>query len=103
MGVQPSLRQIGKYTVLGEIGSGGMGIVYKAHDPSIGRDVAIKMLRQSEAAGSIFERFFSREMKSTGSLNHKNIVTVFDSGVHEGSPYLVMQYLAGVPIKTIID
>jgi tetratricopeptide (TPR) repeat protein len=103
MGVQPSLRQIGKYAVLDVIGTGGMGIVYKAHDPAIGRTVAIKMLRQSDAASGIFDRFFSREMKSTGNLNHKNIVTVYDSGEQDGNPYLVMEFLEGEPASKIVS
>ena len=102
MGVQPSIRQIGKYTVLDVIGTGGMGIVYRAHDPAIGRTVAIKMLRQVEASGGVFDRFFSREMKSTGNLHHRNIVTVYDSGEHDGSPYLVMEFLEGEPISKLI-
>ncbi len=105
MGVQPSIRQIGKYTVIDVIGAGGMGIVFRAHDPAIGRTVAIKMLKKTETSGAtgLFDRFFSREMKSTGSLNHKNIVTVFDSGEQDGNPYLVMEYLDGEPISKVIS
>src|SRR5664279_5066639 len=105
MGVQPSLRQIGKYAVIDVIGTGGMGIVFRAHDPAIGRTVAIKMLKQSEtgATTDLFDRFFSREMKSTGNLNHKNIVTVYDSGEQDGNPYLVMEYLEGEPISKLIS
>jgi serine/threonine protein kinase len=105
MGVQPSIRQIGKYTVIDVIGAGGMGIVFRAHDPAIGRTVAIKMLKKNEMSGAtgLFDRFFSREMKSTGSLNHKNIVTVFDSGEQDGNPYLVMEYLDGEPISKLIS
>ncbi len=104
MGVQPSIRQIGKYTVIDVIGAGGMGIVFRAHDPAIGRTVAIKMLKKTEMSGAtgLFDRFFSREMKSTGSLNHKNIVTVFDSGEQDGNPYLVMEYLDGEPVSKLI-
>ncbi len=105
MGVQPSIRQIGKYTVIDVIGAGGMGIVFRAHDPAIGRTVAIKMLKKTGDTGAtgLFDRFFSREMKSTGSLNHKNIVTVFDSGEHDGNPYLVMEFLDGEPISKLIS
>jgi len=104
MGVQPSLRHIGKYEVIDVIGTGGMGIVFRAHDPAIGRTVAIKMLRQTDptAATGLFDRFFSREMKSTGNLHHKNIVTVYDSGEQDGNPYLVMEYLEGDAVSKII-
>ena len=105
MGVQPSLRRIGKYEVIDVIGTGGMGIVFRAHDPAIGRTVAIKMLRQTDpnatAAGAV-DRFFSREMKSTGNLHHKNIVTVYDSGEQDGNPYLVMEYLEGDAVSKVI-
>ncbi|HKR27809.1 MAG TPA: protein kinase [Acidobacteriaceae bacterium] len=104
MGVQPSLRRIGKYEVIDVLGQGGMGIVFRAHDPAIGRTVAIKMLRQTEPGGGTgqIDRFFSREMKSTGSLHHKNIVTVYDSGEQDGNPYLVMEYLEGDAISKLI-
>jgi len=104
MGVQPSLRRIGKYEVIDVIGTGGMGIVFRAHDQAIGRTVAIKMLRQTDpaaTAGSV-DRFFSREMKSTGNLHHKNIVTVYDSGEQDGNPYLVMEYLEGDAVSKVI-
>src|ERR1700676_752847 len=105
MGVQPSIRQIGKYTVLDVIGTGGMGIVYRAQDPAIGRTVAIKMLKNRDAGNTqdVFDRFFLREMKSTGNLHHKNIVTVYDAGEHEGNPYLVMEYLEGEPVSKLIS
>jgi tetratricopeptide (TPR) repeat protein len=104
MGVQPSLRRIGKYEVIDVIGTGGMGIVFRAHDPAIGRTVAIKMLRQTDpgATAGAVDRFFSREMKSTGNLHHKNIVTVYDSGEQDGNPYLVMEYLEGDAVSKII-
>ena len=102
---QPSVRQVGKYLVIDVIGAGGMGIVYRAQDPAIGRTVAIKMLRSREGDGSTgaFDRFFLREMKSTGNLHHKNIVTVYDSGEQDGNPYLVMEYLEGEPVSKIIS
>jgi len=104
MGVQPSLRHIGKYEVIDVIGTGGMGIVFRAHDPAIGRTVAIKMLRQSDSAAGtdLYDRFFSREMKSTGNLHHKNIVTVYDSGEQDGNPYLVMEFLEGDALSKLI-
>ncbi|HWX22131.1 MAG TPA: serine/threonine-protein kinase, partial [Candidatus Binatia bacterium] len=84
------------------IGTGGMGIVFRAEDPTLGRTVAIKMLRQAESGG-VFDRFFMREMKSTGNLHHKNIVTVYDSGEQDGNPYLVMEYLEGEPVSKLIS
>jgi serine/threonine-protein kinase len=88
--------KIGKYEVLDVIGRGGMGVVYKATDPHIGRFVAIKMI-----TGGDLERFYA-EAKSTGNLQCPNIVTVYDLGDHDGDPYLVMEYLEGVSLESII-
>jgi serine/threonine-protein kinase len=88
--------RIGKYEVLEVVGRGGMGVVYKATDPQIGRFVAIKMI-----TGGDLERFYA-EAKSTGNLQCPNIVTVHDLGDHEGNPYLVMEYLDGVSLESIL-
>jgi Protein kinase domain len=81
-------QKIGKYDVEGIIGRGGMGVVYKAIDPQIGRYVAIKMIT-SGGDESLIERFKS-EARSTGSLQCPNIVTVYNVGEQDGNPYLVM-------------
>jgi serine/threonine-protein kinase len=90
------LPKIGKYEVLDVIGRGGMGVVYKATDPHIGRFVAIKMI-----TGGDLERFYV-EAKSTGKLQCPNIVTVYDMGDQDGNPYLVMEYLEGVSLESIL-
>ena len=91
----PIPSKIGKYDVLGVIGRGGMGVVYKATDPKLDRLVAIKMIIGSFAEHpDMLARFF-REAQSLGSLQHPNIVTVFDLGDYDGNPYLVMEYLEG--------
>lgn len=93
--------KIGKYNVEGILGRGGMGVVYKAVDPQIGRYVAIKMIT---AGGdpSLLERFKS-EARSTGSLQCPNIVTVYDFGEQDGNPYLVMQFLEGSSLESMIQ
>jgi len=93
--------KIGKYNVEGVLGRGGMGVVYKAVDPQIGRYVAIKMIL-SGGDQSLLERFRS-EARSTGSLQCPNIVTVYDFGEHEGNPYLVMQFLEGSSLESMIQ
>jgi len=94
--------RIGKYDVTGVIGRGGMGIVYRATDPRIGRPVAIKVLTGLFSEDSeLLERFY-REAKSTGSLQHQNIVTVYELGDQDGFPYLVMEYLEGESLDSII-
>jgi eukaryotic-like serine/threonine-protein kinase len=94
--------KIGKYDVIDVIGRGGMGIVYKATDPFLDRLVAIKMMTGAYADNpELLKRFF-REAQSTGSLQHPNIVTVFELGDHEGNPYLVMEFLEGESLDSII-
>jgi serine/threonine protein kinase len=101
----PLIQKIGKYAVIDVIGSGGMGIVYRAHDAALNRTVAIKMLKRSEAsAGQMhqLEQFFNRELRATASLQHRNIVTVYESGEQDGNPYLVMECLDGEPVSRVI-
>src|SRR5262245_181110 len=88
-------RTIGRYEVVDRIGRGGMGVVYKAKDPRIGRQVAIKLL--SVADEQLRERFV-QEAQSVGSLAHRNITTIFDFGEHEGQSYIVMEYVEGVTL-----
>jgi eukaryotic-like serine/threonine-protein kinase len=95
-------KKIGKYEILDVLGKGGMGVVYKAIDPSIGRLVAIKMITSNFADDPGFLKRFYREAQSTGKLQHPNIVIVHDLGEHEGNPFLVMEFLEGVSLDTII-
>jgi serine/threonine protein kinase len=94
-------KKIGKYNVEGILGHGGMGVVYKAVDSQIGRYVAIKIIT---AGGdpSLLERFKS-EARATGSLQCPNIVTVYDFGEQDGNPYLVMQFLEGSSLESMIQ
>lgn len=95
---------IGRYTVEREIGRGGMAIVYLAHDPQLGRPVAIKLIRKGafppDHMTLLLERF-RREARALGRLNHPNIVKVLDYGEFRGAPYLVMEYLKGSTLKEI--
>src|SRR5450755_5055575 len=94
-------ERIGKYNVEGVIGRGGMGVVYKALDRQIGRYVAIKMIT-SGGDESLLGRF-RQEAKSMGQLQCPNIVTVYDFGEQDGNPYLVMQYLEGSSLESMIQ
>jgi Protein kinase domain len=101
----PLIQKIGKYAVIDVIGSGGMGIVYRAHDAGLNRTVAIKMLKRADAGpGKVhqLEQFFTRELRATASLQHRNIVTVYESGEQDGNPYLVMECLDGEPVSRVI-
>ena len=95
-------KKIGKYEILDVLGKGGMGVVYKAIDPAIGRLVAIKMITSNYADDPGFLKRFYREAQSTGKLQHQNIVIVYDLGEHEGNPFLVMEFLEGESLHAII-
>ena len=99
---QNVVTKIGKYDVVEVLGKGGMGVVYKAMDNLIERLVAIKMMTGGFAENPDLLKRFYREAKSTGMLQHPNIVIVYDLGDHEGNPYLVMEYLEGEPLDKLI-
>src|SRR6202789_3539544 len=83
-----------------------MGIVYRAHDLALNLTVAIKMLKRVGAGdekSAMLEQFFARELRATASLQHKNIVTVYESGEQDGNPYLVMECLDGEPVSRVIN
>ena len=102
MSTQP-LTRIGKYQVTGLLGRGGMGLVYRAFDKHLGREVAIKTITEGFAGDpEMLERFY-REAAKTGMLKHSNIVTVYDLGEQEGFPYIVMEYVAGEALDRIIQ
>ena len=86
---------IGAYEILGPLGSGGMGYVYRARDTRLGRQVAIKFIAADIAADPTATERLAREARLTSSLNHPNIVTVHDVGEAEGRPFLVMELVEG--------
>ncbi len=96
------MERIGKYQILGQIGQGAMGVVYKALDPFIERVVAVKtMSADLDADPEVRARFF-REARSAGQLSHKNIVTIYDLGEEGGKAYMAMEFLDGEDLKDII-
>lgn len=94
-------RFFGRYEVIDLIAHGGMGALYRARDPLIGRYVAIKLLRSGYESADFRERF-AREARSAGSLNHPNIVTIYDVGEHEGMPFIAMEYVRGQTFADLI-
>ncbi len=96
------MKRIGKYTVETKIAAGGMGTIYKAFDPYFERTVAIKVMSPQLAADEEFRSRFFREARSTARLSHPNIVTVYDLGEEGGIPFLVMEYLDGQDLKSMI-
>jgi eukaryotic-like serine/threonine-protein kinase len=99
----PGPTKIGKYDVIGVIGRGGMGVVYQGKDPQLDRLVAIKMIVGVFAEHPDMLKRFFREAQSLGSLQHPNIVTVFDLGDYGGNPYLVMEYLEGEGLDHVLS
>jgi eukaryotic-like serine/threonine-protein kinase len=91
--------RLGAYEVLGLIGAGGMGEVYKARDTRLDRAVAIKVLPASVAADPGRLRLFEREARAVAALSHSNVLAVYDVGLHEKAPYLVMELLEGETLR----
>src|SRR5215475_8912689 len=90
------------YEVVSQLGAGGMGEVYLAEDPRLGRQVAIKVLPAEFARDSDRLRRFEQEARATSALNHPNILTVYDIGAHEGAPYIVAELLEGEELSELI-
>jgi serine/threonine-protein kinase len=95
-------QTLGPYEILGEIGRGGMAIVYKALDPRLGRPVALKVLMPQLTTDPAFVERFQREAKMAGRLQHPNIVTIYDVGEIRGTYYIAMQFLDGQTLQQII-
>ena len=93
--------QVGRYEIQRKLGRGGMGTVYVAHDPVLGRMVAIKVFAGDLDLPDARERF-SREARAAAALSHPNIVTVHDYGEFELQPFIVMEYVAGETVASLI-
>ena len=113
MSLAPGTR-VGPYDVLSLLGAGGMAEVYRARDTRLGREVALKLISGSLVSSPELVRRFEQEARIAGSLNHPNLVTVYDVGLHEGEPYFVTELLHGeslrsklsqgaVPLQTALD
>ena len=90
---------IGSYTVERRLGAGGMGEVWRARDERLGRDVAIKLLLPHPSNAAERVRAFQHEARAAGTLNHTNVLTVYDVGDHDGAPYLVTECLEGESLR----
>lgn len=91
--------KLGPYEIQSQLGAGGMGEVYRAHDPRLRRDVAIKVLPAFVSRDPDRLRRFEQEARVVGALNHPNIIAVYDVGTHEGVPYLVTELLEGSSLR----
>ena len=100
------MNKIGKYTITGELGRGAMGIVYRGEDPMIGRAVAIKTIRfdtfAMEKDREHAQQRFMREARSAGNLTHPNIVTIYDVDEDQGLTFIVMEFIDGQSLESLI-
>ena len=98
----PSGTKLGRYEILSLLGEGGMGEVYRARDVKLKREVAVKVLPAAFSADTDRLRRFEQEAQAAGSLNHPNILAVYDVGSHEGAPYVVAELLEGETLREML-
>jgi serine/threonine protein kinase len=99
---EKSITEIGKYKIVGLVGEGAMGVVYRATDSVLGRSVALKVMSESIARQQELRDRFLHEAKAAGSMQHPNIISVYDLGEVGGHLYIVMEYVEGVDLAHLI-
>ena len=98
MGLAPG-QKLGPYEILSPLGAGAMGEVYRARDPRLNRDIAVKVLSEFASAEPGSLRRFEQEARAAAALNHPNILAVYQMGTYEGAPYLVSELLEGQTLQ----
>jgi serine/threonine protein kinase len=96
------LAEIGKYRIISQIGEGAMGVVYRGIDPVLNRPVAIKVMNDAVARDKELRARFLREAQSAGSLQHPNVVTVYDFGEVDGHPFIAMELVEGADLDELL-
>src|SRR5437763_16168730 len=96
------IAEIGKYKILGQIGEGAMGVVYRALDPVLNRAVAIKVMSDALARDTDLRGRFLREAQSAGSLQHPNVITIYDFGEVDGHPFIAMEFVEGDDLEAML-
>ena len=94
--------KIGKYEILEVLGRGGMGVVYKAYDPILDREIALKTMTADGLKDPVLKERFYREARAAGRLRHPNIVTIYELGEENNVPYIAMEYIHGLDIHAVI-
>jgi len=94
--------KLGPYEIIAPLGAGGMGEVYRARDPRLGREVAVKIITASFSSDPERLRRFEQEARAAGILNHPNITAVYDIGQHDGAPYVVQELLEGETLRGVL-
>jgi serine/threonine-protein kinase len=97
------LKQVGKYQITDLLGQGAMGVVYRALDPQLNRYVAVKLMGQGVASDSQLRDRFLREAQAAGSLQHPNIITIFDFGDTDGHLFIAMEYIEGADLSELME
>src|SRR5262245_46511685 len=95
--------KIAHYRVLGLVGAGGMGAVYKAHDEKLDRVVALKLLAAEALPSEDRRRRFLQEARAASALNHPNILTIYDIGEADGKPFIAMEFIQGETLRSRIS
>src|SRR5271166_699495 len=93
----------GRYRLLAAVGAGASAQVFAADDARLSRRVAVKLLHPALAGDATFLRKFQTEARLAASLNHRNVLHVYDWGDDDGSPYLVLEYLGGGSLRQMLD
>jgi len=99
---EDGITEVGKYRIIEQIGEGAMGVVYRALDPILNRPVAIKVMSDALARDDDLRSRFLREAQAAGSLQHPNVVTVYDFGEVEGHLYIAMEFVAGEDLEAML-
>jgi len=94
---------VDEHEIVDELGSGGMGVVYRARDPRLGRDVAIKVLPQSVATDAARISRFEREAQAVAALSHPNILAIHEFGHQDGTAFAVMELLEGQTLRQRLE
>src|SRR5439155_16906085 len=94
--------RLGRFELRGEVGAGGMGVVHRAYDPTLGRDVAIKVPRPGLVASPADAARFLREARSAARLRHPGLVAVHEAGESDGTVYLVSEFIEGTTLAALL-